>query len=180
MGKSLALACVFTTLTAFSAQAGDACGPGHMRSAGVRDGVLSLRWEGRIERQMYAEIAAEFHQYRRMSKTVSLSLKSCGGNSRSMEAAINLLTYIKATHSLTTVVDRGSVCGSACVPIFLAGHRRVGALASLWFFHPGQSPQRGAAVPTRELEANFTDSMINRYFVPAGLTPTGFFSSAAR
>jgi len=68
MGKALALACAFMALAVVRAQAGDACGPGHMRSAGVRDGVLALRWEGRIERQMYAEIAAEFHQYRRISR----------------------------------------------------------------------------------------------------------------
>ena len=172
MRKALALACAFTTLTVFSAQAGDACGTGHMRSAGVRDGALVLRWDGRIDRQMATDIAAEFHQHKRASKTVSLSLKSCGGNSGSMEAIINVLTYIKATHSLTTVVDRGSVCGSACVPIFLAGHRRVGALASLWFFHPAsrQTPQRGTAA-TRELHPDYTDSMITRYFVPAGVDP---------
>ena len=90
-----------------------------------------------------------------------------------MAAAINVLTHIKATHSLTTVVDRGSICGSACVPIFLAGTRRVGALASLWFFHPASwpAPQRGAVAPTRELAADFTDSMITRYFGPAGVDP---------
>ena len=143
----LAVACASVALTVVPSRAGDACGPGQMRSFGVRSGALFLRWEGTIDAKMVADIAAEFDRYKRTAKTVTISLSSCGGSTHHMHMAINLLNYIKATHPLTTMVERGGNCGSACVAVFLAGSRRVGALASLWFFHPArrQSTARGGA-----------------------------------
>ena len=170
-GWILALACAFMALAAFPAQAGDACGPGHMRNVEMRDGALVLRWEGRISQRMAADIGAEFDRHKRMARTVTLALTSCGGHGPYMDAAITELGFIKATHPLTTLIDRGALCSSACVPIFLAGNRRVGALASLWFFHPaGRRVQQGIGITTRELSPEYTESIITRYFVPAGVS----------
>jgi hypothetical protein len=143
-----------------------------MRSFGVRGGMLFLRWEGTIDAKMVADISAEFDQYKRTAKTVTFSLSSCGGSTHHMNMAINLLNYIKATHPLTTMVERGGICGSACVAVFLAGSRRIGALASLWFFHPARRPStkegaRGGVLLLPEV----TDNFITRYFVPAGVSP---------
>ncbi|MES0403754.1 MAG: hypothetical protein ABUJ93_09655, partial [Hyphomicrobium sp.] len=36
---------------------------------------------------------------------------------------------------MDTLIWRGATCASACIPIFLQGVRRWGALTSVWFFH---------------------------------------------
>ena len=161
-----ALVCALAVLAAvFPAQAGgDPCGPGHMRRAEVRGGVLELRWEGRIVEQMAADIAMEFAEHKRNAKSVTLSLTSCGGGGRIMEQVIYVLRDIKASHALTTVVERGDICASACVPVFLAGARRIGALASLWYFHP-------AKVENRADQIEYTEEFIRHHFPPTVVSP---------
>lgn len=166
MGRFLALALVLAASPAFAL---DPCGPGHMRSE-VRGGVLNLHWVGRIERQISTDLSAEFDKHRRSVEAVDLSLTSCGGNSHHMQLAIIVLEGIKATHRLTTLVDRGAVCGSACVPVFLTGKRRVGALSSVWFFHPAHQPKPSGAKGARVLLPEFTEELLRRYFIPAGVS----------
>ena len=168
------LASAFVSLVAGPAAALDPCGPGHMR-AEVRDGTLLLRWAGRVEQQMSADIAAEFDRYTSRVSTVSLSLNSCGGSLSYMERAIAVLEQIKGTHELATLVDRGALCGSACVPIFLIGTRRIGALTSSFFFHPvvvgGVVDPGTPKVEVRSHQrSQETEKIISRYFVGAGVS----------
>ena len=121
----VSFALLVASLVATPALAGDSCGPGHMRKAKAHGGVLELRWEGKIIEQAAADIAAEFDRYKRHVSTVSLSLHSCGGSLHYAQRTIAVLEQIKATHDTATVVDRGDLCGSACVVVFLAGKRRV-------------------------------------------------------
>lgn len=171
----LVLAPLLTAWHALPAAAGDPCGPGHMLKAKAHSGVLELRWEGRIIDEMSGDIAAEFDRYKRHVATVSLSLHSCGGALLYMERAIAVLEQIKATHEVVTVVDRGGLCGSACVPIFLTGTKRVGALTSSFFFHPvvfrtTVDPGTPAVEVRAQLRAQETDKVISRYFVGARVT----------
>lgn len=170
MGKALALACAFVALAAFPAQAGDACGPGHMHKVEVRRNTLELRWEGSIAQQMADEIAAAFDRYKRDVSKVSLSLHSCGGAMHYMQVTIAMLEQIKGTHELTTVVDRGDLCGSACVPIFLTGTRRVAALTSSFFFHPVVVQRGDPGLPDTGLRSQQTDEVIRRYYVQPGVS----------
>ena len=167
MGRTVALVCTLAVLAAVSpAKArGDPCGSGHLRRAEVRGGVLELRWEGRIVERMAEDIAVEFAEHKRNAKSVTLSLTSCGGGGLSMERAIYVLRDIKASHALTTVVERGAICASACVPVFLAGGRRIGALASLWYFHP---PTR---VEDRADKAAYLEEFIHNHFPPTVVSP---------
>ena len=153
--------------------AGDPCGPGHMHEVKVRGGVLELQWTGKIVDQMSGDIAAEFDRYKLQTSSVALSLHSCGGSLFYMQRTIAVLEQIKGTHALATVVRRGGLCGSACVPIFLVGARRVGALTSSFFFHPvvvdrsDVDPGTPAAKAFLQLRSQETDKIISRYFVPA-------------
>jgi hypothetical protein len=171
----LSLTVIFV-LAAWPATAGDPCGPGHMRDAKVRSGALELQWEGQIGDQMSGDIAAEFDRHKRLVPTVSLSLHSCGGSVLHMQRVIAVLEQIKATHQVVTKVDRGRMCGSACVPIFLTGGRRVGALTSSFYFHPVVISRRGVDPGTRAVEAfiqsrsEATDKILSRYFIPARLS----------
>ena len=165
-----ALMCALAVLAAFPAQAGDACGPGHLRKLEVRRNTLELRWEGSIAQQMAADIAAEFDRHKRHVSKVSLSLHSCGGAMHDMQRTIAMLEQIKATHELATVVDRGDLCGSACVPIFLTGTRRVAALTSSFFFHPVVVRKEDPGMPDTGLRSQQTDEVIRRYFAQPGVS----------
>ena len=145
-----------------------------MRKAKAHGGVLELRWEGKIIEQTAADIAAEFDRYKRHVSTVSLSLHSCGGSLHYAQRTIAVLEQIKATHQVATVVDRGDLCGSACVVVFLAGKRRVGALTSAFYFHPvvmrRGDPGTPETVARMKRRSQVTDDVIWRYFVRAGLS----------
>ena len=118
------------------AVAADPCAEGELSSSTILDGdKLRLSWTGTVTAGMAPTIAAEFDTHRRRANSVELSLQSCGGRTDYMAEVIGVLRHIKTTHKLTTVVERGATCASACIPIFLASDRRTAALSSLWFFH---------------------------------------------
>jgi hypothetical protein len=162
-------------LTATPALAADPCGPGHMRKAEARSDVLELVWQGTVVDQMAADIADEFAKQRRNVSSVLLSLHSCGGSLRYMQRAIAVLEQIKGTHQVVTKVDRGDTCGSACVPIFLAGTRRIGALTSSFYFHPVAigslgDPGTNEARARMQHRSSATEDVLSRYFAGAGLS----------
>jgi len=92
-----------------------------------------------------------------------------------MQRAIAVLEQIKGTHQLVTKVDRGDTCGSACVPIFLVGQRRIGALTSAFYFHPvviGVLGDPGTREETARMQvrSSATEDLLRRYFSGAGLS----------
>lgn len=112
------------------------CGRGDlMSSTTAQAGTLYLQWTGRITAPFYKSIALQFEKAKNRIRTVLLQISSCGGDREGMERAIGLLRRIRQTHRLETIVDRGEICASACVPVFLQGQRRWGALTSSWLFH---------------------------------------------
>ena len=129
---------------------------------------------GKDHRTSAADIAAEFDRYKRHVSTVSLSLHSCGGSLHYAQRTIAVLEQIKATHQVATIVERGNLCGSACVVVFLAGKRRVGALTSAFYFHPVVMPRDDPGTPDAvarmKRRSQVTDDVIWRYFVRAGLS----------
>lgn len=173
--RTLAILTVIFVMASDLAMAADPCGPGHLWKAQARSGVLELVWQGRISDQMAADIAGEFAKHRRNVSSVSLSLNSCGGALRHMRRAITVLEQIQGTHQVVTKVERGGTCGSACVPIFLTGTRRIGALTSSFYFHPVGigplgDPGTDEATARMQVRSSATEELLNRYFAGAGLS----------
>jgi hypothetical protein len=112
------------------------CGRGVlMASTTARPGTLYLEWTGTISGRLYKGMAVQFEKAKKSVRRVLLQISSCGGDREEMERTIRLLRHIKETHALETIVDRGDICGSACVAVFLQGRRRRGALTSSLLFH---------------------------------------------
>lgn len=146
------------------------CGDGVLRaSTAARRDTLYLRWTGTIGNAFYKSIALEFEKAKQGVRSVLLKLSSCGGERHAMERTIGLLRYIKGTHTLETLVDRGEICASACIPVFLQGQRRWGALTSSWLFHEvwhwADSKRKEARVNRAVTERLFQD-----YYLPAGVS----------
>jgi hypothetical protein len=157
------------------AMAADPCANGTLRPVTFsKDDKLLLSWVGTVNEKMAAKIDAAFEAYKERAKSVELSLQSCGGRTDYMAETIGVLTNIKKTITLTTVVEPGSTCASACIPIFLASDRRRAAMSSLWFFHRSWRYQlKGGvdAVLTKVPGTYTVDGFLNRYYAPAGISP---------
>lgn len=169
-GVAVAVGLVSSTL----AQAGDPCANGDLKRVEVSHRTLSLMWTGTIEMGMHDKIETEFEKAKDEIKRVDLSLNSCGGNIKEMEATIASLRHIKKTHRLETEVGWAHECASACVPIFLQGQSRYGALTSSWVFHEAAGPREieamGRDADKVAVSRELTERLFNDYYVPAGVS----------
>ena len=148
----------------------DGCGRGELKSSTTaQPQTLYLRWTGEIGAEFYKSIAFELEKAKKRVRTVLLDISSCGGEREAMERAIRLLRYIKRTHTLENIVDRGEICASACVPVFLQGQRRWGALTSSWLFH---EVSRWADWSMTRMRVNraLTGRLFEDYFPQAGVS----------
>jgi hypothetical protein len=176
MGKSLVRLFIVALLVCpwQQAMAADPCAEGKLRPATIVDGnKLLLKWSGTVNEGMGPAIAAAFDAYKLRTKTVELSLQSCGGRTDYMAAVIGVLHHIKNTHKLTTVVERGAMCASACIPIFLASDRRTAALSSVWFFHRSWRHQLVGDVDgiiTRQPGRSSLGRFLEQYYASAGVS----------
>lgn len=157
-----------------SAVAADDCADGKLRPVTVANGdKLVLRWIGKVNKKMPSSIDEAFEANKRRVKSVELSLQSCGGRVDYMAATIAVLHHIKDTHKLTTVVDQGATCASACIPIFLASDNRRAALSSLWFFHRSWRREMSGGVDEVQTAApgkSSVERFHERYYLPAGVS----------
>ncbi len=174
MGRLIVLLAVLLTSPWQAAVAADPCAEGRLRPAKIVDGdTLVMSWVGTVTEKMAPSIAAAFEANKRKATAVELSLQSCGGRIDYMAATIGVLRFIKASHELTTVVERGSTCASACVPIFLASEKRRAAMSSLWFFHRSWRHQLAGGIDG-VLTATPGDlpvqHYLDKYYAPAGLS----------
>lgn len=136
MGLLRALVTFFLCLAlARAAHAEDACASGLLEETAVKDGILYMKWTGTVRYEMDKQIARKFDEVRDKTVAVILVLSSCGGDADAKAKTVDVLKRIKKTHILFTMVGRGSMCASACVPIFLQGKKRHAALTSSWAFH---------------------------------------------
>lgn len=173
--RPLLLLAVVLTWPLAGAMAADPCATGMLRPVKFsQDDKLLLSWVGTVNEKMAAKIDAAFEAHKGRAKSVELSLQSCGGRTDYMAETIGVLTNIKKTVTLTTVVEPGSTCASACIPVFLASDRRRAAMSSLWFFHRSWRYQlKGGvdAVLTRAPGTYTVDGFLNHFYIPAGLSP---------
>ncbi len=136
MGFLRALATILCCITLTrAAHAGDPCASGLLEDAAVKEGILYVKWTGTIRYEMHRRIAEKFDEVRESTVAVILVLSSCGGDADAEARTIKVLKRIKKTHILFTMVGRGEICASACVPVFLQGKHRQAALTSSWAFH---------------------------------------------
>jgi ATP-dependent protease ClpP protease subunit len=155
------------------AHAGDPCGEGDLKDTDIGYGRLSLFWIGSISNDMDAKIEAEFGKAKEQVTEVVLHLHSCGGSTRAMEQTVAALKRIKKTHRLMTVVGWAHTCGSACVPVFLQGQKRYGALTSSWLFHEAWRRKwdtMGEPTEKNIISRETTERSFKEYYEPAGVS----------
>jgi hypothetical protein len=131
-------------------------------------GVVVLYWSGPIAAPMRDRIQAVFDAYAASRTRIILVMNSGGGVVAEGEKVIELLQRIRQTHRFDTVVHRGGVCGSMCVPIYLQGQNRFGARTSSWLFH--EITRRGERpFAKKKVEGQYMQ-LIERYWIAAGVS----------
>lgn len=172
-GKSIFVFCMgfaMALLDGHAARADDPCARADLQvSASARRSTVQFKWVGQISGPMRDQLSAEFAKAKGRVKNVVLVLSSCGGNVAEAERVIEVLKEIKKTHHLETRVDPGSLCASACIPIFLQGTRRRAALTSAWLFH--EVTRRGALDRTKKrVDRTRTERIFADYYLKAGVS----------
>lgn len=134
---------------------------------------IVFRWDGDIGPPMQTLIADAFSEWRDTKRRIVLSISSDGGLLTYGGEVIALLDRIKQTHQLDTIVERGSVCLSMCVPIYLQGQTRYASPESRWMFHEVSRVDvvdGSKAYSSRSEIAAATTRFINDFLRPAGVS----------
>src|SRR5436190_24288850 len=94
---------------------------------------IVLGWSGPVQEPMSERVAAAFDRYKADRRRLVLLLNSPGG---SIEHDRKVVAAIRARdRAIDTLVQKAGVCGSMCVPIFLAGAERIADPEAYFMFH---------------------------------------------
>ena len=154
------------------AQAGDPCSDAYPFGITI-ERTLFILWTGKIRSGMEVGIKIDFENAKDEVDRVVLILSFCGGDGYGMQKTVDLLRKIKRTHHLSTVVERGGTCASACIPIFLQGTVRAAALSSVWMLHQVRTLNLAEATKDTiafRVDLAATEADFSKYFIPAGVS----------
>jgi ATP-dependent protease ClpP protease subunit len=101
---------------------------------------ILLRWSGPVQEPMSERVAAVLDRYKTDQRRLVLILNSPGG---SIEHGRKVVAEIRARdRAIETLVQKAGVCASMCVPIFLAGTRRMADPEAYFMFHQASLTRR--------------------------------------
>lgn len=132
-----------------------------------------IAWNGPVMEPMRDNLVAAIKGYRTDKRRLVISLNSPGGlvdHGREVVEAIRMSANIR---QIETFVDRGGVCASMCVPIYLVGSRRIADPGARFMFHEAKlvTPSLGRisrsertefAPILKNIEKNATDALYLR------------------
>ncbi|QQO13516.1 ATP-dependent Clp protease proteolytic subunit [Bradyrhizobium diazoefficiens] len=94
---------------------------------------IVLGWSGPVQEPMSERVAAALDRYKADRRRLVLILNSPGG---SIEHGRKVVATIRGRdRAIDTLVQKAGVCASMCVPIFLAGTRRMADPEAYFMFH---------------------------------------------
>lgn len=126
-------------------------------------GSVVLKWRGPIEPPMARDLRDAIEKHADKTKII-VDISSEGGFIEEADAVVRVLEPLRASKQLVTWVERGGLCASACVPIFLVADVRIAAEVSSWMFH-GVRPLWSAMPNSLQ-----TQLALEKYFVPRGVS----------
>lgn len=94
---------------------------------------IVLGWSGPVQEPMSERVAAALDRYKADRRRLVLILNSPGG---SIEHGRKVVAAIRGRdRPVETLVQKAGVCASMCVPIFLAGTKRMADPEAYFMFH---------------------------------------------
>ena len=123
-----------------------------------------LGWSGPVQEPMGERVSAAFDRYKADRRRLVLLLNSPGG---SIEHGRKVVAAIRARdRAIDTLVQKAGVCGSMCVPIFLAGAERVADPEAFFMFHEASLNSSGRESVKQSVTENVRENN-KRQQVPA-------------
>jgi ATP-dependent protease ClpP protease subunit len=125
---------------------------------------IVLGWSGPVQEPMSERVAAALVRYKTDQRRIVLILNSPGG---SIEHGRRVVAAIRAQgRAIDTLVQQAGVCASMCVPIFLAGDRRM-ADPDAWFMFHQASLNRSASENVKRKEYTASEKAFHSQAVKA-------------
>ena len=137
--------------------------------------AVVFSWHHEIDLPMAKRLYDAYAEWKGKVQTVIIDLNSPGGSLVEGEAVIGVISDMKATHKVITLVRKDNNCLSMCVPLFLQGEQRIAAPSSHWMFHEPISIDffTGKEVQEPEFERRRTARrFFDRYFTNSEMDPT--------
>jgi ATP-dependent protease ClpP protease subunit len=98
-------------------------------------GRIVLAWNGPIAKPMRDDMAAAFDRFKGDPRRLIVSFNSPGGSVAEGRAVMAAILEVRHARRIDTQVEKGGVCASMCVPIYLAGAERQADPAAHFMFH---------------------------------------------
>ncbi|MBI1392029.1 MAG: hypothetical protein GC152_04730 [Alphaproteobacteria bacterium] len=133
-----------------------------------------LHWAAPIEAPMARRIAEVYSEVGGDVDEFIVGLDSPGGSVAQGRAVIAILHDIKSTHRLVTYVDDAADCLSMCVPVYLAGTRRIAGPTARFMFHEPTTRDSltGDRVKRPRFESRWaTARFVEKYFQRSEMDP---------
>ena len=94
-----------------------------------------LAWSGPISEPMRDHIVTAIDKYKADTRHLVLALNSPGGSIAHGRQVMEAIRKVSHVRSIDTLVEKGGVCASMCVPIYLIGSTRTADPAAHFMFH---------------------------------------------
>ena len=117
-----------------------------------------IEWNGPVQEPMRARIANALGRYRTDKRRLILSLHSPGGFVEHGREVANVIQGASNARKIETFIDKGGVCASMCVPIYLAGVNRIADPGARFMFHEAK-----LAIPESVKKASETKMIVKSY-----------------
>jgi ATP-dependent protease ClpP protease subunit len=98
-------------------------------------GRVVLAWSGPIEKPMRDDIAAALDRFKADPRRLVLALNSPGGSLVQGRDVMTAIRDASKGRRIDTLVEKGAVCASMCVPIYLMGAERMADPGAHFMFH---------------------------------------------
>ncbi len=143
---------------------------------------IVLAWSGPVAPPMRDELASAFKRFEDDPRRMVISLNSPGGSVSHGREVIKEIRNVEYRRPVETLVEKGGVCASMCVPIYLQGARRAADPSALFMFHEAtidKSALRKAGAGAlaidkgmvRQIEAMATDVLYDKDIGQQRLNP---------
>ena len=94
-----------------------------------------LAWSGPISAPMRDHIVAAIDKYKADTRHLVIALNSPGGSIAHGREVMEAIRKASRVRPIDTLVEKGGVCASMCVPIYLIGATRTADPGAYFMFH---------------------------------------------
>jgi ATP-dependent protease ClpP protease subunit len=134
--KLFGIACVVILIVKWQLSATAAVGPTTQKLT-VREepSRIVLAWSGPIAAPMRDHVVTAIDKYKADQRPLVVTLNSPGGSIAHGREVMEAIGKASRVRPVDTLVEKGGVCASMCVPIYLIGRTRTADPGAYFMFH---------------------------------------------